>query len=388
MIIILIQYAAPKPVNWAHSFSKRDKIPFGCQVTYDYLEDIFPNSKIINAEFPVYNVLSDKKASNYIFINDDFSPDDLDSEELMKFIEKGNTAFIAANHFRGNFSDTLDLRTRYYYYYPSGNDSVPENLMNQNSSDSTVIYFTNEKLKTDSGYNYGKGLSKYYFSRFDSANSIVLGTDMNNNVNFIKMKYGKGELYLSSLPRAFSNYNLVVKDKAEYAWKALSYLPDEDLIWDEYYKTGRRYIRTPLRYILSEPALKTAYFLLIATLLLHVFFNTKRRQRIIPVIKPLKNTTLQFVDVVGSLYYQSKNHHNIGRKKVKYFLEFIRSNYLLPTKELNEELENKLSERSGVEKKEISELFKLIKKIEYKTSEAELLELSRLIHIFHQKRKR
>ncbi|MEJ7677787.1 MAG: hypothetical protein WKG06_07955 [Segetibacter sp.] len=66
----------------------------------------------------------------------------------------------------------------------------------------------------------------------------------------------------------------------------------------------------------------------LAGLLLYVLFEMKRRQRIIPVITPLKNSTLDFVKTVASVYYNEKDNNGIADKKVNYFLEFVRSRFI------------------------------------------------------------
>jgi hypothetical protein len=49
---------------------------------------------------------------------------------------------------------------------------------------------------------------------------------------------------------------------------------------------------SPMRFILNNPPLRYAWYLLLLGLLIFVLFNAKRKQRIVPVIEPLKNTSL------------------------------------------------------------------------------------------------
>lgn len=82
----------------------------------------------------------------------------------------------------------------------------------------------------------------------------------------MNVKIGSGNLYLHSVPNIFTNYNLL-KVERDYIFKSLSYLNIRDVIWDEYYKEVNKYQSTPIRYILSQPALKWAYFTLIISLI-------------------------------------------------------------------------------------------------------------------------
>jgi hypothetical protein len=140
-----------------------------------------------------------------------------------------------------------------------------------------------------------------------------------------------------------------------------------------------------MRYILSQPSLKLAYYIALFSVILFVIFQGKRNQRIIPIIKPLTNTTTEFIRTVSNLYYKQKNHKSIAEKKIVYFLDYVRSKYALRTNELNLELINILSEKSLVDKDIISDIFSLIKAIN-KAIDIQpntLLELNKLIEKFY-----
>ena len=89
-----------------------------------------------------------------------------------------------------------------------------------------------------------------------------------------------------------------------------------------------------MRYILSQPALKWAWYIFLIGMLDFYIFNAKRKQRIVPIIKPLANTTVDFTKTIGNLYYQEGDHGNIIDKKIIYFLEKIRNEYLIDTTKL------------------------------------------------------
>jgi hypothetical protein len=134
----------------------------------------------------------------------------------------------------------------------------------------------------------------------------------------------------------------------------------------------------------------TAYYLLIVSLLIFMIIGIKRKQRIIPVWPPLKNTTLEFVDVVGTLYYQSGNHKNIAGKKINYFLEHIRSRFFIQTSAFDPAFIERISNLSGIEMTKITELFEYITQLSGKSkiSQEELILLNKRIEEFHQLNKR
>ena len=49
-----------------------------------------------------------------------------------------------------------------------------------------------------------------------------------------------------------------------------------------------------------------------------------RYERIIPVVEPLKNENKEFVKLIGTLYHQQGDAHELMRMKLKYATEEIR----------------------------------------------------------------
>jgi hypothetical protein len=149
---------------------------------------------------------------------------------------------------------------------------------------------------------------------------------------------------------------------------------------------GKGERESPLRFILSRTALAWAYGITIVSLLCYVLFEAKRRQRIIPVVSPPQNATLEFVDTIGRLYYQHGDHKNLAQKKITYFMESIRTRFYLKTGILDEEFVDRLSEKSNVEREQVKMLISLIRKISESDSVSEdmLIRLSDMIERFNR----
>ena len=120
---------------------------------------------------------------------------------------------------------------------------------------------------------------------------------------------------------------------------------------------------------------------------LYLLFRSKREQRAIPVVRPPENRTLEFVAVVGSLYYKEREHAAIARKRVAYFLEEARGAYRLDTETLDEEFARLLSERSGVElekAQETTRVARTLREAEHVTA-GQLRELMKCMAYFKHK---
>lgn len=366
---IVAQLNRPKAIDWTESFSSKEKTPFGTYVLYNRLGDMFPNSKISALREPVYNVIADDsvKGASYIIICSTIELSKPDFHQLTKYLRQGNDVFIAAGYF-GRILDTA-LKI-----------STADNF--NPGSRGTPVHFFSPYADSVKKFNIDKGIGDSHFSRFDTLRAIVLGENTNQKANFIKYNFGKGSLYLSADPKFFSNYSLLKPQGATYAATALSFVKNANrVIWDEYYSQGYGGDESLMRVFLKNPALQWAYYIALFTLLLFVLFEIKRRQRIIPVIEPLRNSTLDFVNVVGQVYYEKRNNANIAHKKILYLLAELRDEYQIKTNKLDDEFIEKLTTRLGLDNTFAHELvnyFRFIS-VQDNVSDRELIELNKLI---------
>jgi hypothetical protein len=249
--------------------------------------------------------------------------------------------------------------------------------------DSIYNWVANPKLGTTK-YKLNEGVGGTYFSKIDTLNTTVLGYQSSDStrINFIKVKYKGGEFYLHTQPTAFTNFHLLKDNHQEYAEKVLSYLPKGNVYWFTKDQNRKEISDSPLRYIMSQPALKWAWYIFLFGMLVFMIFNAKRKQRIVPIIKPLPNTTVDFTKTIGNLYYQEGDHDNIINKKIIYFLEKIRNEYLIDTGKLDDEFIKKLQHKSGKDLGDIKKAVFLInthRKSPHNSIEEDLIHINNAI---------
>lgn len=370
VIYLVAQYNKPAPVNWQPTLYYEDKIPFGTYVLYQQLENLYPGSAKAQTNAPLYNVLhqTDVKG-NYFIIAKTIELSKSDVNELFKFIRAGNHVFMTAFDWKGKLPDTLKIKTQAEF-----------------EKNSTPVNFVNPQLKRSKNYRFQRDLTSQYFSRFDTAKAVVLGNNTLGHANYLQYAIGKGQLYISANPQLFTNYSLLTPDGAEYASRALSYLPSgANLYWDHYQNNDIPEDDSPLRVIFAHDSLRWAYYLILLTALLYMGYEVKRRQRIIPVIEPLKNNTLDFVTVVGQVYYEQRDNSNIAHKKITYLLEHWRTRYYLKTNKLDKEFMESLTRKTGLEPQFIRELINLINytQVQTKVTDQELIALNNAIEKFY-----
>ncbi|AKD05090.1 DUF4350 domain-containing protein [Pontibacter korlensis] len=346
--LVLLEYFRPKAVDWSQTFSHKDKIPYGTYALYELLPGMFPEQPVQTVREPLYNQLQDSTLSgNYVLIQDYFAADSLDTNLLLDFVHRGNQAFIAAHQYNDFLQDTLHFGTAF---------------LNSNSPDSTAFYFTSQPEQQE--YTFPLNNNARYIQVRKQAGHEALGRNKAGKLNFMRVPFGKGHFYISSVPLAFTNYQLLTQNQSSYAATALSHLPVQPVLWDEYQNQGREEDQSVLRVLMRHEALTWAYYVGLASLLLFLLFKSKRTQRIIPVIEPPRNTTVDFVKAISSLYFNHGNHKNIAGKKIAYFLEHLRLRYHVSTHTLDEELHERIKTKSGADAQLIDQIFALIASIE------------------------
>lgn len=376
-LIIVVDANRPRPVNWTPSFDIKSKIPFGLKIFQDEKDKFFKNDSLTEMRvtpyeffdaYYDYDTLVDAYTvkGTFLAIDHYYSMDESSTDELLYFVSHGNDAFLSMN----NFSEKLQ-------------DSLKFEILNHYFRDRIEVFLANKKWD-EKEYQMKMGVSGYHFSAFDTLKTTVLGyhkTPDSTYVNFIKVAYGKGTIYLHTQPYAFTNYYLLKDRNYQYAEKVLSYIPKGNVFWYPNKTYNSSVSNSPMRFILSHDGLKWAWYLFLIGMLIFMVFNAKRKQRVIPIIRPLENTTVDFTKTIGNLYFQEGNHDTIMEKKIIYFLEKLRQDYLIDTQHLDEDFIKKVHQKTGKDITLIEKAVLLIKRQRktYKSTEADLIELNSVL---------
>ena len=350
VIYVAVEISKPKPVDWSNDFTRNKSIPFATEILFNEIETLFPNEEITFNEESVYLYNPNlSKNQNWIFINSAFSFDEQEMYQLLDHAYYGDHIFIAGV-LSGSLADTLNLEYDYYYAF----------FDSTFTQDSISLGINSEILGLSDTWSYDSDDTYYHIISYDSSSTTELGKWDNGHLNFIKTDFGKGSIYINSSPRLFTNYFLRNPEQAGYAFTALSHLPVQNTVWDIYYKDGKPTTGTPLYVILNTEYLNYAWYTALISLFLFMIFRAKRKQRIIPIIKPLANSTLEFTTTIGNLYQEQGSHKDILDKKVQFLFEYISSHLRLDISTVNEQLRIDVASRSGVDQQTVMKLFDTI----------------------------
>ena len=377
LAILFYEYSKPKTINWFPSYVKSHKIPYGTYVLRNELNTLFSNVDIQDVKIPPYEFLQDEsKSGTYIFIDNALNFGDAEFKYIMKFVERGNDVFISTHGF---IIDTLNIKTT--------------RLVTANIQEKPFFKMINRNFASKE-FLFDRTFVNQVFTIIDTLNTTVLsktgylnsaGERTQEEINFIKLKFGKGNFFFHTFPEVFTNYNILKDDNHQHAAAILSYIDDQKTIyWDEYHKTGKTKITSPMNYLLSQPSLKWAYYTTLLGVLFFIIFEGRRKQRLIPIILPLKNQTLAFTRTIANMYFEKSEHKNIAEHRISYLLDFIRLKLRIPTHKIDQIFYAYVASRSGNSLDEIKKLFDYFDQIHLKNtiSKEELLELNKRIEDF------
>ena len=379
--IVYAELSKPKQVNWFTSYTSHHKIPFGAYIFNDLINSRFDS--VVSVDRPPYEFLNSNTAEGtYLFFNDGLGFGEAELESLLEWTAKGNNLMLASNDFEYNLLDTLGIDTDIV--------SIPGNFNNE-----FELELSHPQLKTEKQIVFDRAITLYHFSELDTTTTKIIGifdkyqdtqSQLSDTlVNVIKQPFGEGQIILSTFPQAFSNYFILEADNKDYTSGIMSYIsPDKPLYIDSYYKSGKSYYASPLYLFLNNPHLKWGYYVILFGAVVYIIFEGKRKQRAIPIIKPLRNRTVDYTRTIANMYYERNSHSEIAQHKIKYFLNYIRVQMHLQTATISEQFLVQLAARSNNDLGRVKQLFDFINSIELKSSitREELEHLNTLIENF------
>lgn len=332
--------------DWRKNFDLNKKTPFGLFVFNKEANKLFDNKITRNQVSPYdYYKNSRKKPHNILVIESDV--DEVSWGKILDQVDSGSDLMYISEKFPEYLSDELGFQHLYEAY-----------------GERNLLTLTDKKFRKDSLV-LDKLPSERSFVSIHKYHEILGGnTDEkgNSKANFIKINYGEGHIYLHAEPLIVTNYYLLIPGNEKYVQDVFSYLPGRETVWFSGKNQTPVESSSPLRFILSKPALRYAWWLFLGGLLLFVIFNAKRKQRIVPVTEPLKNKSVEFVKSIGNLYLQEGDFHDMMAKKAQFFLNKVRMDLLIDTQDIDSDFAHKLHLKTGKSLQDINEAVSLIKK--------------------------
>ncbi len=381
--------------NWTQTLNASGKEPYDLDIFYKHLQNLPGIEVEINKGKPLNKVPLKADYQNYLFIHGSepkFTTDDVDS--LIDYLNNGGKALfitpelgqnLSQKLFRDGIDDLILLRAE----LKAPDDSidtrkVPVGFFNQTKNPKARYFVKSADSIELLQYHHFVMNGEWYYLK----NPVRQTGFIDDQINFLELKVGKGTLLWHCNPLLFTNFHLLRPEIQEYTDEVLAHLalntspqkPKKDngllsslfsdkeknstgmLLIDEASKLPYRSEvgdnePSPLRFILSQETFRWAWYTLLAGVIAFLALLARRRQRIIPLLPSRTNSTLHFIKAISELYLRKQNHYFMSQQKMKLFLNHIKTRYGIQNQGLSKESILVLSRRSGVDEELITSIF-------------------------------
>jgi hypothetical protein len=366
-ILLLLGYVVyvgtqPKEVHWFVTFRTSDQSPFGSFLLHERANDLFEDWTVS------YSTISQFEGDqNLLIITERLEMHSADLARLYELLNEGKEVMIVAGDFGELMHDSLGFSSdyRFQFYGVSLLESEEQKVFIGKDSFQYPVEMTASFFELDT----------------DSKWTVIASTE--NGPMGIRRNIGKGKLILVTNPLIFTNFGLLYNENHKAAETLLKELSSGPLHYSMFYQFGRPEASTPLRYFLSQPALKWGVYLAIFAIVAYLGIDSWRKQRSIPIVLPPSNTSIEYAQTLGGLFQREGNHYKTALKLITHFYSDIRERYWLEP-EFSDKFYGQLAGKSGVDNEHVLSTFKLIEQIR-KTpglAEEQLVDLSRKIDVF------
>ena len=393
LFVLVMEFNAPAKFVWKPTFGHYDDQPFGCAVFDTLMEKSIPagyhvtNKTFAQLERDGY----DKKPHAILVQALAFNPTETDVRALSRLLKAGNKVLIVTSDFacdssKINFGVAVSGRDTFLsqwvkkslldYQIPM--DTLYWNAVKPYTPHTYQVYtsMSGYGIEVDEGVQCDTLLCAFQRSIDGDVDTTDVSCDVDDDeyadkiggywqARLIRIRWGKGELFLSCDPLLWTNYGVLDPEINGLLFRAMSQFRGLPVIrTDAYAPKNEINKESPLRYWLQNAPLRWCVYLTLLGLLLFCVFYARRRQRVIPLIKQPENKSLEFVKLIGTLYYQKHENRDLLQKKYSYFAETVRRQLLIDVDDEESRRENitQLALRTGMPEAEVRMILDKVKR--------------------------
>ena len=366
LVMFAVEYHLPKKFVWTPTFSHYDEQPLGCAVFDSLLYSSLPNGYSISKEtfYQMEGDTTDNGNKGILVIANNLSMVEADVNALLKMAKRGNKIMLVSNNYPKYLEDTLRFYCTYSHFSAAAFKKYASSIFRKDS-----IYWIADSVYSRQLYRCYPQFCNSYFRSYDSLPVRKLAEkDMGSGALAIVRPWGKGEIILVSTPLLFTNYGVLDGNNANYIFRLLSQMGELPIVRSEgYMKATAQVQQSPFRYLLAHQPLRWALYLTMITILLFMIFTAKRRQRAIPVVREPANKSLEFTELIGTLYFQKKDHVDLIRKKFAYLAEVLRREIQVDIEEVADDKRSfeRIARKTGMDAEDIAKFIHEVRPVLY-----------------------
>lgn len=433
VLFCLLQVNLPKKFVWSPTFSHVDKQPLGCFVFDSVLTQSLPNGyHVTKKTFFQLDQEHAKEKISVLMVVDQQNLKQLDVKYLCNIARRGGKVMVVASSSfdDGRTADTVvvdelertfkvriedgtyfslrgilaglkahdnDMYDTIYWNNRETMYAAQSYRMFYNMVGGTLFVDSVPKVKrlaytlSTAGYDYRH--DSLYVGDFTGFDTIVDEKERIERIDTFAIKkvptavsvpYGKGEVIFVSSPLLFTNYGMLEGNTFVYIFRLMSYLADLPVYRTEaYVKTDAMLVaeQSPFREFIKRPPLRWALYLALLGVVLFMIFTARRRQRVIPIMSKPANQSLEFIQLIGTLYYQRKDHVDLVRKKFKLFAEELRKTAGVDISDVNTDDREYLllAEKTGMNSDRLKKVIRQIRLVLHSEGNISVEEMRSLI---------
>lgn len=359
-LIVMLTLQLPRKFVWEETYGARDTQPYGCYVFDSLMRQTMPQGYTVSGE-PLTKLAREKGTPrNLLIAADGLSYDSLSYVALRQMAERGSRIVLA---FRNTQDEKLDsLLFQDCGIYVNTNRYVWNKAVRGNV-DYDAVYWREDDRYRGATFREPSVLLDGYLVVDTIARLHDLATIINNShadreileclrrgeslYTFYEgssieedsvyshpvaatCRIGRGEITVVSMPLLFTNYGILTEPTRTLTMRLMDRLTGAPVVRCTYFcpvadnLVNLGTTSVPTDFFLQHRALRLALQLTGLLIVLLMVFRARRRQRAIPVYRQPENHTLEFAQLIGSLYYHRRDNLDLVRKKYRLFAETLR----------------------------------------------------------------
>ena len=401
LLVFLARWQMPRRFVWTPSFSHDDKQPFGCYVIDSLMSVSLPQSYSVTNQ-TLYEISAKESDSlrGILIVSESFRPSKTDISSMKRLLDKGNHVMVLTSSTSSDFDDSLGFGTYGGYGFrlsqakqtvASGfrRDSLHWTGRSQKYPDH-VYRFLPQVVSGELFVYTNKNQYHTLYSKWSEKWDNDTVSHWEESPSAVSVPKGKGRLTIGCDPLLFTNYTALDGENVHLVFRLMSEMDSLPIVRTEAYMqkdAGQQ--ESPLRFFLQEPPLRWAVWLTVGGLLLFFVFTARRRQRAIPVVSPPINRSKEFVELIGTLYYQWHDNRDIVKKKYTFLTECLRRKLMIDIDDetLYDQTADILSVHTGLRKDEVSRQLRELRQAAASEGSLSDKEMQRLIDLmdFYQR---
>lgn len=384
LLMVALQLYMPQPYVWSETHAADDTEPYGCEVFDRLMSSSMKNGYATSGQ--TLQQLADSSC-NVLIATDHLTLNEADAKALKKILRKGATVMIAATSTTNTATDSIIATDYGVAFCDNWNGDIGNMIRQMNDPDyspyDTIYYqpryaedykparqykfMTNAFIVADYEENNTCADLAYIYSDYypvcqqteyfksykrrlreiertkDKAEKRRLKEQFDADYNDYYTSEKKdiclplavaeeaegGTIIFVASPLHFTNYGILSRMNTEVTASLMRRLDSRRTLRSTRQQQDMEPAfasdnLTPIDYVLSQPPLRDAWRLALIIILLFMIFHARRRQRVIPIYKAPRNHSLEFIKLIGSLYWQEHDNNDLVRKKYTLFAESLR----------------------------------------------------------------